>query len=105
MNWGNDASNSRFVPQPGLAAADLPRLKLKWAFGFEGITTARVQPAMAGGKVFVASDNGSITHLIYAGRRWLLRRFNETAHLHAGFDLPSAPSGPSGGFSAGDFGG
>ena len=60
LAWGNDASNSRFVSQGGLTAADLPRLKLKWAFGFEGITTARVQPAMAGGKLFVASDNAEL---------------------------------------------
>src|SRR6187431_1871704 len=40
MTWGNDASNSRFVPQGGVTAADLSKLKLKWAFGFEGITTA-----------------------------------------------------------------
>jgi len=60
MNWGNDTSNSRFVAQGGLTAADVPRLKLKWAFGFEGITTARVQPALAGGKLFVASDNAEL---------------------------------------------
>ena len=37
--WGVDA-NSRFQPQPGLAAADVPKLKLKWAFGFPGETRA-----------------------------------------------------------------
>ena len=63
MTWGNDASNSRFVPQGGVTAADLPKLKLKWAFGYEGITTARVQPAMAGGKLFVASDNAELNAL------------------------------------------
>jgi len=62
-SWGNDASNSRFAPQGGLTAADVPRLKLKWAFGFEGITTARVQPAMAGSKLFVASDNAELNAL------------------------------------------
>jgi polyvinyl alcohol dehydrogenase (cytochrome) len=60
LNWGNDTSNSRFVPRGGLTAADLPRLKLKWAYGFQGITTARVQPALAGGKLFVASDNAEL---------------------------------------------
>ena len=59
-NWGNDSSNSRYVPNGGLTAADVPRLKLKWAFGFEGITTARVQPAYGGGKLFVASDNAEL---------------------------------------------
>ena len=63
MNWGNDGSNSRFAPRGGLTAADISRLKLKWAFGFEGITTARVQPALAGGKLFVASDNAELNAL------------------------------------------
>jgi polyvinyl alcohol dehydrogenase (cytochrome) len=40
-SWGNDAANSRFAPKSGLTAADLPRLKLKWAFGYEGATSAR----------------------------------------------------------------
>jgi polyvinyl alcohol dehydrogenase (cytochrome) len=60
MGWGNDGSNSRNAPQGGLTAADVPKLKLKWAYGFAGITTARVQPAMAGGKLFVASDNAEL---------------------------------------------
>jgi polyvinyl alcohol dehydrogenase (cytochrome) len=60
MGWGNDASNARFAAQGGLTAADIPRLKLKWAFGYEGATAARVQPAMAGGKLFAASDNGEL---------------------------------------------
>jgi polyvinyl alcohol dehydrogenase (cytochrome) len=60
MGWGNDPANSRFAPQGGLTAADLPKLKLKWAFGYEGATSARVQPAMAGGKLFAASDNAEL---------------------------------------------
>ena len=60
MGWGNDAANSRFAAQGGLTAADLPRLKLKWAFGYDGATAARVQPAMAGGRLFVASDNAEL---------------------------------------------
>ena len=36
MGWGNDAANSRFAPQAGLAAADLPKLTLKWAFALSG---------------------------------------------------------------------
>jgi polyvinyl alcohol dehydrogenase (cytochrome) len=60
MGWGNDGTNARFVSQPGLTAADLPRLKLKWAFAYEGATSSRVQPALAGGKLFAASDNGEL---------------------------------------------
>jgi len=60
MAWGNDATNGRYAAQGGLTAVDLPRLKLKWAFGYEGASSARVQPALAGGKLFAASDNAEL---------------------------------------------
>jgi polyvinyl alcohol dehydrogenase (cytochrome) len=60
MAWGADATNGRFAPKAGLTAADIPRLKVKWAFGYAGATAARVQPALAGGKLFVASDNAEL---------------------------------------------
>ncbi len=60
MAWGNDTTNTRYAPQGGLTAQDLPRLKLKWAFAYEGATSARVQPALAGSKLFAASDNGEL---------------------------------------------
>ena len=56
----DDATNGRYAPKGGLTAADLPQLKLKWAFGYDGATSARVQPALAGGKLFVASDNAEL---------------------------------------------
>lgn len=42
------------------------------------------------GFAFVASDNGSISHVVVHGDRWIIRRFNDTAHL-GGFDLDPAP--------------
>jgi hypothetical protein len=60
MAWGNDVTNSRYAPQAGLTAADVPKLKLKWAFAYQGATSSRVQPALAGGKLFAASDNGEL---------------------------------------------
>ncbi len=61
--WGVDASNSRFQSQPGLAAADVPRLKLKWAFGFPGETRTQSQPVIVGGRVFVGSTSGVVYSL------------------------------------------
>lgn len=43
---------------------------------------------------FVGADNGSITHLVVSGRRWVVRRFNDTSHLADGFDLDPEPSMP-----------
>ena len=60
--WGVDVRNTRFQArqQGGLTAADLPRLKLKWAFGFRDVVAARAQPAVVGGRVFVGSDEGTV---------------------------------------------
>ena len=58
--WGNGVANARYAKAAGLTAADLPRLKLKWAFGYAGVDSARAQPALAGGRLFVASENGEI---------------------------------------------
>jgi probable phosphoglycerate mutase len=34
---------------------------------------------------FVGADNGSISHLVVIGDDWVVRRYNDTAHLAAGF--------------------
>ena len=56
--WGNDFMNTRFQPAQvaGLAADQVPRLKLKWAFGFPNGVQAHGQPAIVAGRVFVGSD-------------------------------------------------
>lgn len=38
---------------------------------------------------FNGADNGSISHVVVVGDRWILRRYNDTAHLDAG--LSSRP--------------
>jgi polyvinyl alcohol dehydrogenase (cytochrome) len=58
--WGNGASNTRFAKDGGISARELPRLTLKWAFGFTGVTSARAQPALVGDRLFVASDRGDV---------------------------------------------
>ena len=63
--WGVSMRNTRFQPsdQAGLAAADVPRLTLKWAFGFPEATQAWSQPVVAGGRLFVGSSNGHVYSL------------------------------------------
>jgi polyvinyl alcohol dehydrogenase (cytochrome) len=63
--WGVDMDNSRFQPadQAGLTAAQVPKLKLKWAFGFPGDWGAFAQPVIAGGRVFVGSSMGVVYSL------------------------------------------
>ena len=63
--WGADEGNSRFQPAAaaGLTAGSVPKLKLKWAFGFPNGSSAYAQPTIAGGRVFVGSDNGFVYSL------------------------------------------
>jgi polyvinyl alcohol dehydrogenase (cytochrome) len=63
--WGVDVTNTRFQPanQARLTVADIPNLKLKWAFGFQNGTAARAQPTIAGGRVFVGSQSGEVRAL------------------------------------------
>jgi polyvinyl alcohol dehydrogenase (cytochrome) len=60
--WGNGPAGTRFqdAKSAGMTAADLPRLKLKWAFGYTGVAAARTQPTLAGGRLFVGSDSGEV---------------------------------------------
>jgi polyvinyl alcohol dehydrogenase (cytochrome) len=61
--FGVDATNSRFQKTPGLTAADVPNLKLKWAFGFPGGAQAYGNPAIVAGRIFVGSDTGNFYSL------------------------------------------
>lgn len=63
--WGVDLSNSRFqsASAAGLTAAEVPRLKLKWAFGYPTGVSSNGQPTIASGRVFVGSDNGFVYSL------------------------------------------
>ena len=63
--WGVDPSQHRFQSpdMARLAESDLPRLKLKWAFGFPGATRSVAQPTIVGGRVFVGSQGGKVYSL------------------------------------------
>jgi polyvinyl alcohol dehydrogenase (cytochrome) len=75
--WGMDRQNRRFVPAAvaGLTAADLPKLKLKWAFGYAKAQRARSQPLVALGTVYVGSQDGTVHALDFdtGCTRWTFR--------------------------------
>lgn len=60
--WGVNTQNTRFQERAmaGLAAGDVPKLKVKWAFGFPGELSVDSQPTMAGGRVFVGTQSGTV---------------------------------------------
>src|SRR5579862_4458745 len=60
--WSIEPENSRSesATAAGLDRAQVPKLQLKWAFGFPGATSALGQPSIAGGRVFVGSASGAV---------------------------------------------
>ncbi len=63
--WGVDVHNTRFqdAAGAGITPAQIPSLKLKWAFGFPLGVSAFGQPSVAAGRVFVGSDIGYVYSL------------------------------------------
>lgn len=63
--WSPTPDNARFqsAEAAGIAADQVPTLKLKWAFGFPGATAAYGQPTVVAGRVFAASDAGFVYSL------------------------------------------
>ncbi len=60
--WGNGTANNRFqsAAKAGLQAADVPRLKLKWAFAFPGDLQSWAQATVVGGRLFTGSWGGKV---------------------------------------------
>lgn len=60
--WGVTITNSRFEPAEaaGLTAENIPRLKLKWAFGLPGASSGGTQPVVVGGHIYVADAEGDL---------------------------------------------
>jgi polyvinyl alcohol dehydrogenase (cytochrome) len=63
--WSPTPDNARYqsVERAGLRAEQVPRLTLKWAFGFEGDVTAFAAPTVVDGHVFVGSAGGLVQAL------------------------------------------
>jgi polyvinyl alcohol dehydrogenase (cytochrome) len=63
--WGGNLEQHRFQPADTaqLSADQVPKLKLKWAFGFDGVTRAFGQPSVAGGRLFVGSAERKVYSL------------------------------------------
>jgi polyvinyl alcohol dehydrogenase (cytochrome) len=63
--WGVNLANTRYQgdSMARITAAEVPHLKLKWAFGFSGDVSASAQPTIVGGRVFVGSQGGRVYSL------------------------------------------
>ncbi|MGH7017495.1 MAG: PQQ-binding-like beta-propeller repeat protein, partial [Caulobacteraceae bacterium] len=59
--WGADVRNDRLQPDPGLVAAEVPRLKLAWAIALNGDRAG--EPIIAGDRLFINDASGTIEAL------------------------------------------
>ena len=63
--WSPAVTNTRYQPgdAAGLTLGQIPRLKLKWAYGFDGDIVAFAQPTVLDGHLFVGSASGLVQAL------------------------------------------
>jgi polyvinyl alcohol dehydrogenase (cytochrome) len=96
QGWGFDLANSRRIPAEiaGLAPADIPKLKLKWALAYPGALRARSQPTFAMGALYVGSQDGTVYALDAASGcvRWT---FRATAEVRTPIVIGPAGEGKS----------
>lgn len=61
-DWGNGLHNTRYqaIEHAGLNIADIPQLKLAWAFKYPDAVSPRSQPAVTGDTVYVGSEAGKL---------------------------------------------
>jgi polyvinyl alcohol dehydrogenase (cytochrome) len=56
--WSVDPRNGRYQPDPGLNAAQIPQLKVKWSLSYNGGNYG--QPTVVGGRLFLTSLGGAV---------------------------------------------
>jgi probable phosphoglycerate mutase len=60
-------------------------------FTHGGVIAQILSHATGARRFSFVSDNASISHLVVHDGRWLVRRYNDTTHLHPGFTLAPEP--------------
>ncbi|HTJ65089.1 MAG TPA: PQQ-binding-like beta-propeller repeat protein [Alphaproteobacteria bacterium] len=89
--WGHDSGNTRYQADPGIAAADVPKLKVKWVFAYPG-NIADSQPTIAGHMLFVANRAGR-AFALDARTGCTYWSFDAEAGIHAGISVAKRPDG------------
>jgi polyvinyl alcohol dehydrogenase (cytochrome) len=91
--WSPDPKNWRMQADPGLSAADLPRLKLKWALAYPGGRYGA--PAFVGGRLFLTSNSGKI-YSLDAQTGCLIWRFDDPGGARTTISVGPLARAPSG---------
>ncbi len=88
--WGVGITNARFQPNPGLTAADVPRLKVKWAFHYPGSKNG--QATVVGDRLFVTSMSGAV-YALNAKSGCVYWRHDAAAGTRSSVHVVQLPSG------------
>jgi polyvinyl alcohol dehydrogenase (cytochrome) len=96
--WGRDLDNSRYQPNPGIAAEDVPRLKVKWVWAHPG-PMATGQPTIIGDRLFVTTEVGQI-FCLNAKTGCTYWSINAGAAVRAAISVGPLPSGSRTKFAA-----
>jgi polyvinyl alcohol dehydrogenase (cytochrome) len=61
--WSPDLTNTRFQPASGIRPEDVPKLKLRWAFGIPNATITNGAVSAVAGRVFFGAPNSTVYSL------------------------------------------
>ena len=99
--WGQNLLNTRFqtAAQAGISAANVTRLKVKWAFGFPATIESNAQVSMANGRIFIGSSIGTVYSLDAASGciRWY---FNAASGVRAAISIGQIETGTGARYAA-----
>jgi polyvinyl alcohol dehydrogenase (cytochrome) len=89
VGWGFGLENDHFVPGTvaALSPADIPRLKVKWSFGYPASVRARSRPTFAYGALYVGSQNG-VVYALDAKSGCIRWTFETTAEIRTPVVVP-----------------
>jgi polyvinyl alcohol dehydrogenase (cytochrome) len=83
--WGHGPDNTRYQPEPAIRATDVPKLALKWAFGYAG-GAGGGQPTLVDGRLFVASATGRV-YSLDAKSACIYWTFDAAAGVHTSISI------------------
>ena len=90
--WGRTDEQPRYQPDPGFTAADVPRLKLKWAFAYANSRGG--QATVVGDRLFLNASSGAV-YALNARTGCAYWRFNASASTRGTIVVGALPSAPS----------
>ena len=90
--WGRTNEQPRYQPDPGFTAADVPRLKLKWAFAYSNSRGG--QATVVGDRLFLNASSGAV-YALNAKTGCAYWRFDAPAPTRGTIVLGPLASAPS----------